>query len=360
MRVLSFPFNVLLETLFKIFRFAVDLIRADPATHDPILEVESFVREFEEKYGVAHPPFHRGSYVQALNEAKRELKFLLVFLHAHSDPDSELFCSRVLTHSAVVSYVTRHRQLLLWSCGTRSYEGFKVSQSLRESSHAPLLALIVQREDGLMRLVRKFDVRGASVERFVSQVEQGICDNESYVASAREERQARIMNQEIRRQQDQDYEKSLEADRAKEREKQEERRRKESEERAKQEALAAAARRQQQLATLRIQLRDNLPPEPSPEETDVVRILIKLPDGSRLERRFKRTDSIRTLYQFVYSHDAAPTRFQVVSNFPRKELPCVSPTPENPDCFVEGREAASFAQVGLGRNETLFVHDLEA
>ena len=332
-RVLSFPFNFLLDTIWRIARFAIDLIRTETGAHDPLIEVETFINEFEVRFGSSHPVFHTGSYVQALAQAKRELKFLLIFLHSPADPESEEFCRNVLTHPAVVSYINRNNNLIFWSCSCRSYEGYKVSQALREASHTALIALIVQKEEGLMRLVRRLDVRRISVERFVSQVEQGICENESYIRIAREEREARIMNQEIRRQQDQDYEQSLEVDRRKEREKAEERRKKEEEERVKQEAVDAVVRRKQEMMDLRQRLRDSLPREPDDtgdDEQQVVRVLIKLPDGTRLERRFHRNQSIRQLYQFVYANDAAPLNFQIVSNFPRKVLPCVSPVPENP------------------------------
>lgn len=211
-----------------------------------------------------------------------------------------------------------------------------------------------------MRLVRQLDLQRISVERFLSQVEQGICENEQYIRLAREDRQARAMNQEIRRQQDQDYEVSLEADRAKERAKAEERRKKEKEEMRKQLAVDAINKRKKDMMALRQQLKDSLPSEPEADE-QVLRILIKLPDGTRLERRFHRQESIKRLYQFVYAHEAAPTNFQIVSNFPRKVLPCTSPLPENPDCLTDdGREAVTFDEIGLGKNEMLFVHDLEA
>lgn len=36
----------------------------------------------------------------------------------------------------------------------------------------------------------------------------------------------------------------------------------------------------------------NLKPEPSPKDPNVIRIVIKLPNGARLERRFQTTDSL--------------------------------------------------------------------
>ena len=48
---------------------------------DPVADVRRFKEYFESKYGTTHPAFHAGSYSQALDEAKKELKFLLVYLH---------------------------------------------------------------------------------------------------------------------------------------------------------------------------------------------------------------------------------------------------------------------------------------
>ena len=49
---------------------------------DPTADVRSFKEKFESKYGTTHPTFHPGSYSQVLDEAKKELKFLLVYLHS--------------------------------------------------------------------------------------------------------------------------------------------------------------------------------------------------------------------------------------------------------------------------------------
>jgi FAS-associated factor 2 len=388
-RVLSLPFSLIIDTLFRIARFALDLIRADPGVgHDPLAEVAAYIHEFEQRYGRDHINFFTGSYDQALTSAKRELKFLLVYLHTFADPAAEEFVNEVLNHEVVRQYVNRN--LITWSCSTSSYEGYKVSNGLREQSGRPLIAIIVQKEEGFMRLVRRIEITNnnssnssssssgssspvISVERFLSIIDQTITQHESYIRSQREDRAAREMNQEIRRQQDLDYEMSLAVDREKEQRKAEEKKRQEEVEKRKQEAVNSAAKRKQAMMQLRKQLKDALPDEPEASAADVLKILIKLPDGSRLERRFAPNDPISLLYQFVYSHESAPTSFQIVSNFPRKVLPGVSPTPENPDCLLNGSSAdghaaaadspadvLTFQQIGLGKNELLFVHDLEA
>ncbi|XP_023219526.1 FAS-associated factor 2-like [Centruroides sculpturatus] len=102
----------------------------------------------------------------------------------------------------------------------------------------------------------------------------------------------------------------------------------------------------------KIELADQIPEEPPVDQPDTVHVMIKLPVGTRLERRFQKNHSLKYLYYFIFCHDESPDFFQVVTNFPRKVLPC-QPTPDQPD-------PPTFAQVGLGRSEMLFVHDLEA
>jgi len=58
------------------------------------------------------------------------------------------------------------------------------------------------------------------------------------------------------------------------------------------------------------------------------------------------------LYYFTFCHEECPDDFHIVTNFPRRTLPC-EPTEETP-------EPITFEQSGLGKNEMLFVQDNEA
>lgn len=141
-------------------------------------------------------------------------------------------------------------------------------------------------------------------------------------------------------------------------------------------------------------MRDSIPAEPDANDPSAIKILLKLPNGTRLERHFLKTHSLKVgdwtdssddetfccndewsplccaalaglctytvymcvlfqhLYNYVFVHESAPDDFQIVTNFPRKVLPCM-PTDEAP-------EPPSFEDVGLGKAELLFVHDNEA
>lgn len=175
------------------------------------------------------------------------------------------------------------------------------------------------------------------------------------------------MNQQIRNAQDDEYQQSLAVDRAKEQERQAAAEIKRKEEEARKAKEAEEKQKLDQLIALKSDLKAKVPDEPSPDQAnDTIRLLIKLPNGSRLERKFLKTSSIRFLYYFIFSHPDAPLHFEVTTNFPRKTLPCTSPSLNNPDCYIidpetgEKSDPVSFDNFGLGKSEMLFVHDLES
>lgn len=58
---------------------------------DPLADVMGFISKYREQYG-SQPVFYQGTYAQAVNDAKRELRFLLVYLHSDNHADTALFC----------------------------------------------------------------------------------------------------------------------------------------------------------------------------------------------------------------------------------------------------------------------------
>jgi FAS-associated factor 2 len=94
--LLTLPLRLVYTSLTGVYDFVTSLLgfppRRSSAVTDPLGDVNSFYSEFEQQYGTSHPPFYRGTYSQVLEEAKRELKFLLVYLHSESHQDTEVFC----------------------------------------------------------------------------------------------------------------------------------------------------------------------------------------------------------------------------------------------------------------------------
>ena len=57
--------------------------------------MQQFLDELERLYGTRHPIFLRMSYNDALSEARKDLKFLLVYLHSDDHQDTPRFCRLV-------------------------------------------------------------------------------------------------------------------------------------------------------------------------------------------------------------------------------------------------------------------------
>lgn len=55
-----------------------------------VLAVE-FTEKFESKYGSQHVAFFKGGYSQALEKARKDLRFLLVILQSDDHDDTDLF-----------------------------------------------------------------------------------------------------------------------------------------------------------------------------------------------------------------------------------------------------------------------------
>ena len=71
--------------LYSLFGFPP---RRRNTVRDPQRDVTTFVQHFNCQYGTQHPPFFMGSYSQVLEEAKKELKFVLVYLHSDHHQDT--------------------------------------------------------------------------------------------------------------------------------------------------------------------------------------------------------------------------------------------------------------------------------
>ena len=58
---------------------------------DPLGDVTGFINSYNSRYS-EHPVFYQGTYAQALNDAKNELRFLIVYLHSESATETQNFC----------------------------------------------------------------------------------------------------------------------------------------------------------------------------------------------------------------------------------------------------------------------------
>jgi len=345
-RIMSGGFNIVWSLVSSIFGMP------DPGPNrqsgDGRTDVAEFVREYNERYGSSHPPFNRGGYYQVLEEAKRDLKFLLVYLHSEDHQDTDHFCRNVLSSDAVTGELETNN-IILWGCSVRKTEGYKVSQALRETSY-PFLAMIVLRQHRMVVVSRKEGLVEPDV--MVEWIRKTVTEYEAFIVAARTDRDERNFDRELRNQQEAEFAESLRRDQEREqreREREEvERREEEERERLRREELE----RKDQIVRMKVELANEIPDEPDVSHPEAVRVLLKLPDGQRLERRFLLTHSLKHIYYYVFCHPESPDQFEIGTNYPRRTLPC-KPSPENP-C------PPSLKEVGFGKSEMLFVSDLDS
>lgn len=103
-----------------------------------------FIRHYDETYSREHPVFYQGTFSQVLNDAKRELRFLLVYLHTNDAIDTEVFCKETLSNPDVVRYINQN--FLFWGCSIKTDEGKKTSHAIKANNY-PFLAVLVLKEN---------------------------------------------------------------------------------------------------------------------------------------------------------------------------------------------------------------------
>ncbi|KAM9002443.1 FAS-associated factor 1 isoform 2-T2 [Sarcophilus harrisii] len=189
-----------------------------------------FTAEFSSRYGDCHPVYFIGSLEAAFQEAfygkARDRKLLAIYLHHDESVLTNVFCSQMLCAESIVSYLSQNfitwawdmtkeanRARFLTMC-TRHF-GSVVAQTIRtqKTDQFPLFLIIMGKRSSnevlnviqgnttvdelMMRLM-------AAVEIFMAQQQEDIKDED--------EREAR---ENMKREQDEAYRLSLEADRAK-------------------------------------------------------------------------------------------------------------------------------------------------
>nr|XP_014353899.1 PREDICTED: FAS-associated factor 1 [Latimeria chalumnae] len=189
-----------------------------------------FTAEFSSRYGDCHPVFFIGSLEAAFQEAfygkARDRKLLAIYLHQDESVLTNVFCSQMLCAESIVSYLSQNfitwawdmtkeanRARFLTMC-TRHF-GSVVAQTIRtqKTDQFPLFLIIMGKRSSnevlnviqgnttvdelMMRLM-------AAMEIFTAQQQEDIRDED--------EREAR---EKVKREQDEAYRISLEADRAK-------------------------------------------------------------------------------------------------------------------------------------------------
>uniref|UniRef100_A0A671W608 Fas (TNFRSF6) associated factor 1 n=1 Tax=Sparus aurata TaxID=8175 RepID=A0A671W608_SPAAU len=288
-----------------------------------------FTAEFSSRYGETHPMFYIGSLEAASQEAfygkARDRKLLAIYLHNDDSVLSNVFCSQMMCADSIVSYLSQNfitwawdvtkeanKARLLTMC-TRHF-GSVVTQTIRtyKTDQFPLLLIVMGKrtsnevlnviqgnttvDELMMRLM-------GAMEIFTAQQQEDIKDED--------EREAR---ETVKREQDEAYRLSLEADRKK----------REAQEREEAEQVRLEQMRKEQeeeKEAIRLSLEQALPPEPDEDSAEQIsKLRIRTPSGEFLERRFLGSCKLQVLFDFVASKGYPFEEFKLLTTFPRRNV----------------------------------------
>ncbi|KAI7893935.1 thioredoxin-like protein [Mucor mucedo] len=300
-RISSFfmwPFNLAWKFSWRLFQLTARLLYRPSITaprRDARSEADRFLRDFESTYGTTHPDFFEGGYTQALNVAKRDLVFLLVFLSSEEHDDHDAFCRTTLTNPQLIDFLRQHH-ILLWGGNVRYTEAFQVSNTLQATTYPFLAIIALHTSSGTttqkMAVLDRLEgpVTPAAVIR---RLETAMARTD--LSQLRRERDQRETERRLREEQDHAYQASLLADREKERKLKWER---ERERLAELERQRQAQAKQQYIRYLCQKLKNHH----EEEEGKMAKISFRLANGERVIHKFKGSDSLESLYEFIEAY----------------------------------------------------------
>lgn len=272
-----------------------------------------FKREFEEEYGsdATGLPFVETGFAQALDTAKRDLKFLLIVLMSPEHDDTESFTRETLLAPEVKAFISDPaNNIILWGGNVLDSEAYQVASEYGTTKYPfSCLVCLTPREGSSTRMSIVKRLAGlVSPATYLAEIQTAINRYSPDLTAARAERAIQEASRNVRAEQDSAYERSLALDRERVRQRREaEAAARDAEKRAAEEAAAA-----ERLAELRREWRrwraTTVAPEPGPEVRDAVRLALKMPEGDegapgRVVRRFAPDATVEDLYAFVECHD---------------------------------------------------------
>eukprot|EP01116_Phalansterium_solitarium_P013511 TRINITY_DN30895_c0_g1_i1.p1 TRINITY_DN30895_c0_g1~~TRINITY_DN30895_c0_g1_i1.p1 ORF type:complete len:375 (+),score=177.38 TRINITY_DN30895_c0_g1_i1:220-1344(+) len=302
-----------------------------------------FAARFEQLYGDVHPQFVLGSYEQACARARADFRLLVIYLHSERHPLADRFCRDVLAQPQLARWLDDN--CTVWAASILESDAWALSSAMACSGF-PFGAVafcanalggvtVVERIEGPAALASADARLRAAVETHTPLLLQHRLDAED-----------RARDRALRDEQDAEYRRALADDQEREHnlrmaaaQEQAERDRRRDEQRQ-------AERRLEELGLRRQQLRARLAPEPATGTTGSTALVIRLIDGSRLQRRFMASETIQAVRDFIdacgYEGPEPPERYELLSNYPRRT-------------FSDGRQ--TLADAGLLPTAQLFIQE---
>ncbi|KAJ1496372.1 thioredoxin-like protein [Baffinella frigidus] len=320
-----------------------------PEARRPGSESQRFLDTFELEHGPVHPTPQVGTFREAVDFAKREFKFLVVYIHSPYHQDTPEFVTDVVCTEVMKDFVDD--TFVFWMGSVLNPEAYNVSALLRASGY-PFVAVITTTIDNHTTVC---DAHEGLVgrEELMNWLLNIVETQGPQLVVQRAEAEGRVMDRRIREEQDQAFEDSLLQDQIREREM------REKEERDRIAAADAAviaqeeARRVAEEEGQRVAEEDRRMAQvaacarmfdvPEPQGPDTVLIAFRLPQGERKQRRFNGADPVQRLYDYVKAFgDLEFEHFEVCTNLPK---------------VVYADRGVSLDEAGLAPQAMLFVQE---
>ncbi|XP_071691090.1 plant UBX domain-containing protein 10-like isoform X2 [Rutidosis leptorrhynchoides] len=242
-----------------------------------------FLASFEQQYGLVHPFFYACRFVEVLKMAQDEQKLVFLYLHSPNHPFTPPFCKNTLCSEVVVQFLDAN--FVSWGGAADRDEGLHMATMLRPASF-PFCAVVVPHSGDSLAVVQQME--GPMTPEELLEILQTTLEEQGPSLGNKRAKEIEKRRTDIRLRQEQDaaYSTSLLAD-------QEE------------ESQLVRKKKHQDNANAKAQN---------------AQILIRFPNGERMEKTFLERDKIGDIFKFVDSlgTSGVGSNYKLVSSFPRK------------------------------------------
>lgn len=307
-------------------------------TDDETVGSIQFIENYIQRYGDPHPVFFQGSLEDALREAchkpAKDRKLLAIYLHHDDSVLTNVFCDQLLRCESVMQTLIQNFILYGWDLTYESNKNLflsSISACVSVTASITVRNIPVDRLPAILIIAKTRStcevlsvIHGnVGVDDLLSRLMETVELYSEHVRVEIREENERAEREQVKYEQDMAYQKTLEADMAKEAARRQkemaiaaERKRLESEQ-ADKEARREARRQEAEKA---------LSPEPAESSSEAVtKIRIRKPTGDMLERRFLIKSPLQDLLNFVASRGFPIDEYKVISSWPRRDLTTMSP-----------------------------------
>jgi len=301
------PFSFLVPSFLSRLLGRLLQQRTRPARRvlPPADNAQRFIREFSEEYGESEIPFAESGFNLTLDNAKRDLQFLLVVLLSPNHDDNHTWVRETLLSSQVKAFLHSHRdELVLWGGNVQDAEAYQVASGL-QCTKFPFAALICYTTEsgppGMTVVMRAVGPMSAS--ELVAKLGTAMTAHQAPLRVAQAQRAEHQAARNLRQEQDSAYERSLAQDRERARRRREEQEAQARAEKEAQERAEAQELRKTNLEQWKRWRAQSLPSEPGPDVSDTIRVSIRLPSGERVIRKFRTDADLEEVYAFVECYE---------------------------------------------------------